>query len=80
MTPESAIQKYLLGFALLLVFYQVKRYLLFIGGEDSRGTFLLFYVLEKAAPRVLWFLVSILPVLLGYVLCGTIMFGGKLRL
>jgi hypothetical protein len=80
MTPESSIQKYLLGFALLLVFYHVKRYLLFIGGEDSRGTFLLFYVLEKAAPRVLWFLVSILPVLLGYVLCGTIMFGGQLRL
>ena len=50
-----------------------------IGGEDNQ-TFLLFAVLEKAAPRVLYFLISILPVLLGYVLCGTIMFGGKLRL
>jgi hypothetical protein len=79
LTPTNPISKTSLGFGMLLIFYQIKRYLLVIGGEDNQ-TFLLFAVLEKAAPRVLYFLISILPVLLGYVLCGTIMFGGKLRL
>ena len=79
--PTIGIDKFCFGFAMMLIFYNLKRYLVTsIGKQGDQNTSVLFIVLSKAAPRVMYFLVSILPIMFGYVLCGTIWFGGRVRL
>ena len=81
--PTAGIEKIYLGFAMMCIFYNLKRYLITsVGGEKEHHntTSIFFRVLSKAAPRVIYFLISIMPVMFGYVLCGTIWFGGKVRL
>jgi len=77
-TPTSMILKTTYGFGMIVVFYELKRYLTF--GTDDKRTFLLFLVLERAGPRVLYFMMSCIPVVTGFTLAGTVFFGSQNRL
>ena len=77
-TPTSMILKTTYGVAMIVVFYELKRYLTF--GTDDKRTFLLFLVLERAGPRVLYFMMSCIPVVTGFTLAGTVFFGSQNRL
>ena len=74
-TPTSMILKTTYGFGMIVVFYELKRYLTF--GTDDKRTFLLFLVLERAGPRVLYFMMSCIPVVTGFTLAGTVFFGSQ---
>ena len=75
--PTKPLDSGVWALGMIFIWLEVRRYLNF--REDSE-TFVLFVILDKAAPKVLNFMFSCLPVIMAYTVAGVIMFAPRQEL